>query len=74
MVLSGGLIPVGRTRRILEKSKIPVLISEDDTYSVASAVHHILVKLKPQDTAKIKIIVDIVEKNIDIDNVLASLT
>lgn len=73
IILSGGLMPKARSLRFLEESKIPVLITKEDTYSIASRVHSMIVKLKPQDMHKIKIIVDMVEKHIDIDKVLANL-
>ena len=73
IVLSGGLMPRNSSLKRLERSKIPVLITKEDTYSIASRIHSMVVKLKPQDTAKIKIIVDMVDKCIDIDKVLASL-
>lgn len=73
IILSGGLMPNKKSIAILKRSKIPVLITKEDTYTIASRVHSMVVKLKPQDTHKIKIIVDMVEKYVDIDNVLASL-
>ena len=73
IILSGGLMPKERTLRIVEKSKIATLITKDDTYKIASRINSMVVKLKPQDSAKIKIIVDMVEKYIDIDKVLANL-
>jgi len=73
IILSGGLMPKEWTLNFLKESKIPVLITKEDTYSIASRVHHIIVKIHPQDSAKIKMIVDMVEKYIDIDRVLTSL-
>jgi len=73
IILSGGLMPKRRTLDMLEKSGISTLITKEDTYRIASRVHSMVVKLKPQDTAKIKLIVDMVEKYVDIDKVLASL-
>lgn len=73
IILSGGLMPRPRSLGYLEKSRIPVLITKEDTYSIASRVHSMVVKLKPQDEHKIKLIVDMVDKYIDIDKVLASL-
>ena len=57
----------------LGKSNVSVLITKEDTYKIASRVHSMVVKLKPQDTEKIKIIVDMVEKCLDIDKVIAGL-
>lgn len=70
VILSGGLLPRVRTLSMLKDSKIPVLVTEEETYSIASRVHSLVVKLKPQDSHKIKIIVDMVDKYVDIDNVL----
>lgn len=73
IILSGSLLPKRKTLSILKKSKIPVLTTKEDTYSIASCVHHIIVKLKPQDRSKIEAIVKMVEKHIDINKVLANL-
>ena len=73
VILSGGIMPKNRSMSCLEKSKIPVLITKEDTYKIAARVNSMVVKLKPQDTEKIKIIVDMVEKYVDIDKVLANL-
>lgn len=73
IIISGGLMPKKRNMSLLEKSKIPVLVTKEDTYSIASRVHSMVVKLKPQDAEKIKIIVDMVEKYVDIDKVISNL-
>jgi len=73
IILSGGLMPRRGSMKCLERSGIPVLITKEDTYKIASRVHSMVVKLKPQDESKIKIIVDMVEKYVDIDKVLANL-
>ncbi|MCX5686684.1 MAG: AAA family ATPase [Candidatus Omnitrophica bacterium] len=73
MILSGGLMPKRKSLEAVEKSGISALITKEDTYKIASRVNSMIVKLKPQDTHKIKIIVDMVEKYIDIEKVLANL-
>jgi hypothetical protein len=73
VILSGGLMPGRAILSRLEKAHIPTLLTREDTYSIASRVHSMVVKLKPQDTKKIKIIVDMVEKYVDIDKVLSGL-
>jgi BioD-like phosphotransacetylase family protein len=70
VILSGGLLPKVRTLAMLKEANIPVLTTEDETYTIASRVHSMVVKIKPQDSHKIKIIVDMVDKHVDIDNVL----
>ena len=73
IILSGGFMPKRRSLQLLERSNISALITREDTYKIASRVNSMIVKLKPQDTEKIKIIVDMVEKYVDIDKVIGSL-
>ncbi|MDD5136568.1 MAG: AAA family ATPase [Candidatus Omnitrophica bacterium] len=73
VIISGGIMPDRRSMEALEKSGIAVLITKEDTYKIAARVNSMVVKLKPQDADKIKIIVDMVEKYVDIDKVLANL-
>lgn len=73
VILTGDLLPKKRGLSLLEDSKIPTLVTDEETYSIASRIHSLVVKLKPQDSHKIKIIVDMVEKHVDVDNILAHL-
>ncbi len=73
VILSGGIMPKKRSLARFAKAKIPVLMTKEDTYKIASRVNSMIVKLKPQDSGKIKIIVDMVEKYVDIDKVIANL-
>ncbi|MBN1353086.1 MAG: AAA family ATPase [Candidatus Omnitrophica bacterium] len=70
IVLSGGIEPAVKVMTMLEKHKIPALLSGEDTYSIASKIHSMKVKIKPEDKNKIKIIVDMVSKYIDIDKIV----
>lgn len=70
VILSGGLLPRVRTLSMLKDANIPVLVTDEETYMIASRVHSLVVKLKPQDSHKIKIIVDMVEKYVDINDIL----
>jgi phosphate acetyltransferase len=73
VIISGGMMPKHGAMRLLEKAVIPVLITKDDTYAIAARINSMTVKLKPQDKKKIKIIVDMVDKYLDIEKVLQSL-
>lgn len=70
VILSGGLLPRVRTLAMLKDANIPVLVTDEETYAIASRIHSMVVKIKPQDSHKINIIVDMVEKHINIDNFL----
>jgi len=73
IILSGGLTPKRRSLKSLKKSGITTFATKEDTYRIASRIHSMVVKLKPQDKDKIKIIVDMVEKYMDVDAVLSNL-
>ena len=73
IILSGGFMPKRKSLQLLERSNISALITKEDTYKIASRVNSMIVKLKPQDAEKIKIIVDMVEQYVDIDKVIGSL-
>ena len=70
VILSGGLLPRIRTLAMLKDANIPVLVTDEETYSIASRIHSMVVKIKPQDSHKINIIVDMVDKYVDINNIL----
>jgi BioD-like phosphotransacetylase family protein len=70
VILSGGLLPRVRMLAMLKHANMPVLLTDDETYTIASRIHSLVAKLKPQDCRKIKIIVDMVNKYVDIDNII----
>lgn len=73
LILSGGIEPPEKTMKLLEESGIPTLLSEKDTYSVASQVHSMKVKIKPEDKNKIELIIKMVHKYSDMEKIIGSL-
>ncbi len=67
ILLTGGITPHKSINALIEKSGVPVLMSQDDTYKVASNIHDLVVKIKPSDTVKAETAIKMVEKYIDID-------
>jgi BioD-like phosphotransacetylase family protein len=74
IILSGGIYPSRKIEALMGKAQIPVLITSEDTYAIASRVHGLKVKLKPQDAIKIKTIINMVETHVDIESVLKNIT
>jgi len=73
LVLSGGTEPPAETLRLLEKHKIPTLLSTGDTYSIAAKIHNIQVKIKPEDKNKIDIVIKMVNKYVDVDRIVENI-
>jgi len=73
LIITGGMMPHKSVLRLLKKSNIPVLLSENDTYMAASKVHDLNVKIKPQDKDKIMAVIKTVEKYIDVEKIARQL-
>jgi BioD-like phosphotransacetylase family protein len=51
----------------------PVLSAKDDSYEVASKVHDLIVKTKPDDTEKICLIRNLIAEHVDVEKILDQL-
>lgn len=73
IVLTGGLRPSPAVMEVMKKMPFPVLLAKEDSYEVASKVHDIMVKTRPDDTAKIELIRGLIGKHVDVKRILAEL-
>jgi BioD-like phosphotransacetylase family protein len=73
IVLTGNLRPKPEVLKVIRSMSIPVLLSEEETYLVASKVHDLTVKTRPSDLGKISLIRDLIAKNVDLDKILKAL-
>jgi BioD-like phosphotransacetylase family protein len=73
IVLTGNLRPNQTALKVIREMSIPVLLTEQDSYEVASAVHDLTVKTRPADAEKILVIRDLIAKNVDLGKILQSL-
>lgn len=73
MILSGGIIPGKPIMDNLNKAGIPVLLAKTDTYTVASYIHDLTVKIRPKDAAKIDTVIKIIKDNVDLERILSRL-
>ncbi|MBM3838237.1 MAG: hypothetical protein FJ398_09770 [Verrucomicrobia bacterium] len=73
VILTGSLRPSSSARRIIEKMPFPVLVVSDDSYDVASKVHDLIVKTRPNETEKISLIRDLIAKHVDVNRIVEAL-
>ena len=73
IVLTGNIIPHKSIMKLVEQTKIPVLLAKPDTYTAASCIHDLMVKIRPQDEEKIEIVKKIIKENVEIDKILKRL-
>lgn len=74
LVLSGGIEPPPKILKLLEENRIPTLLTGGDTYSIAAKIHSMKVKIKPEDEEKIDIIIKMVNRYVDIDKIIESIS
>ena len=73
IVLTGGLRPDAAVLKVIRAMPIPVLLAEEGSYQVASKVHDLNVKTRPDDAEKISLIRDIVATNVNVKRIVESL-
>lgn len=73
IVLTGNLRPNPSVLKVIRAMPIPVLLTAEDSYGVASKVHDLIVKTRPSDAEKISLIRDLIAKHVDLDKILKSL-
>ena len=73
MILTRNLKPSKEAHKVISKMPFPVLSVADDSYYVASKVHDLTVKIRPDDTKKIALIRDLIARHVDANKILAAL-
>jgi BioD-like phosphotransacetylase family protein len=73
IILSGGMTPEKPIMDILLHSGLSVLIAKTDTYTVASMVHDLTIKIRPHDTAKIKTVVKLIKDYVDLEKIIRGI-
>jgi BioD-like phosphotransacetylase family protein len=74
IILTGGIIPNRKIMMLIEKAKIPILLSRHHTYKAASQIHDLAVKMNPEDRDKVKAATEMVEDFVDIDAILKKIS
>ncbi|MFH1046591.1 MAG: AAA family ATPase [Candidatus Omnitrophota bacterium] len=74
IVLSGGIKPRASVIDLAKRAHIPLLMAKGDTYSVASKIHDLIIKVRPEDLEKARIIKELIEKYVDIDFLASQLS
>jgi len=73
VVLTGNLRPGKNALKAIQEMQFPVLLARDDSYEVASTVHDLIVKTRPDDTQKIELIRNLIAEHVDVEKILERL-
>jgi BioD-like phosphotransacetylase family protein len=74
IVLTGGYTPRPEVLEAVRQADMFAAIVPDDTYTVASEIHDLLVKIHPEDTGKIELIKALVWEHLHMDRFLEVAT
>jgi hypothetical protein len=72
-VLTGGSPPNESVLKVIRAMPIPVLLAREDSYQVASQVHDLTVKTRPNDAEKISLIRDLIAANVDVKKIMETI-
>jgi len=72
IILTGGLIPDEKILSLLRRSRIPVLVTNEDTYKVAGRIENLICKIEKTDKQKIEEATQIIKQYVDVDAILAN--
>jgi len=70
LLLTGGYRPRKAVIESIRRANLFATLVPDDTYTVASEVHDLLVKTHAEDLEKIELIKELVASNLDVDRIL----
>src|ERR1043166_7031972 len=73
IILTGGLRPDDDVLKVIRAMPIPVLLAEEGSYQIASKVHDLNVKTRPDDAEKISLIRDIIARNVNVKKIIETL-
>jgi BioD-like phosphotransacetylase family protein len=73
IILTGGLQPHQTVLDILCRSKIPVILVANDTFSVAERITRLIIKIRPSDQEKINVVKQLIKDYIDVEALLKKL-
>jgi len=73
VILTGGMVPHSSIHALVSHGCFPVLLHEEDSYTVATQVHNLVAKIQVQDRAKHRRAIEMVRQHVDIDGLLNRL-
>jgi BioD-like phosphotransacetylase family protein len=73
ILLTGDLRPSPSVMGVVKRLEYPVLLAHEDSYEVASKVHDLIVKTRPDELEKISAIRDLIAQHVDVQKILDAL-
>ena len=73
IVITGGIEPHKNIMELISRTFIPVISVPEDTFTVASKVNKLIVKVRPGDSEKVRTAEELFEEFVDLDRILEKM-
>lgn len=70
IILTGGIRPHKTILKLVKRTNIPMILVNEHTYEMAQKLNNLIVKIRAQDTDKIKQATSLVRKYVDIEKIV----
>lgn len=74
MIFTDGIPPHDKIMGLIRRSKIPAMLVEEDSFSVATRINNSIFKLRTEELEKIKTSQELVEQYVDVDRICGLLS
>jgi BioD-like phosphotransacetylase family protein len=74
IILTGGVPPHSNVLDLIKRTYIPVIMVQEDTYTVASKIDRLIVKIRPSDAEKIRATEELIGEYVDVDRILTLMS
>lgn len=73
IIITGGIEPHENIMYLINRTFIPVISVQDDTYTVASKVNKLIVKIRPGDSEKVRATQELFAEFVDVGRILEKI-
>ncbi len=74
IIITGGIEPHPNIMELIQRTFIPVISVAEDTFTVASKVNRLIVKIRPGDTEKVRATEEIFDEFVDLGRILEAIS
>ncbi|MDD1771771.1 MAG: AAA family ATPase [Methanomassiliicoccales archaeon] len=69
LILTGGMYPANQVVSRAYEKGVPILVTRYDTMAASDMVEHLIARIEPEDTEKMRLVVKAVQDNVDLEEV-----
>jgi len=73
IVFTGGIRPHPKLSALIEHAQIPMMLVQEDTFSIASKINSMIFKLRSEESEKIAMVQHLVDTYVDVDGICERL-